>query len=457
MGILNREVTLQICGRTGEPIMSKQQSMYAVVSVAVVSALVALPLQSLAQEDSPIKDGAYIAPMYSSVLQVDEERLDDGTGGVLAIGFRRGFYAVEIAGSMADFRSAKATGGGINGLLFPLSSLPGAYVTAGFSALNYQEFESAAGDVDFNVNNLNAGLGYIFPITWGRYQYGLRAEARYSGGRRERDYNDLDIDIDAPRNYEQVILSIGLQLPTRLKQPEAPPVAEPVSMVEPLPPADSDGDGVSDNIDQCPGTPRGTEVDSVGCSLPPPSPPPACNGNSDGQSIALGGCEAGETLVLRGVNFEFDQDRLTTNAKTLLGEVVAELEAHPDIAIEIAGHTDAKGSEAYNQSLSERRAQSVVSYLVSNGIAQSRLTASGYGESQPIADNETEEGRELNRHVELTIAGRDDVQRQPETPAAAGPDPVVADDAAPPQAPAAPTPAPAPKSESDNELEFLLN
>ena len=93
------------------------------------------------------------------------------------------------------------------------------------------------------------------------------------------------------------------------------------------------------------------------------------------------------------------------NARTILDAVAAELSAYPDVTVALAGHTDAKGSEAYNQRLSESRAQAVRAYLADRGIEPGRMTAAGFGESQPVADNDTEEGRELNRRTELTVTG----------------------------------------------------
>jgi OOP family OmpA-OmpF porin len=107
--------------------------------------------------------------------------------------------------------------------------------------------------------------------------------------------------------------------------------------------------------------------------------------------------------VLRGVNFEFNKDVLTINAKTLLDQVADALLARTDIKFEIGGHTDAKGTDDYNQSLSERRAASVKSYLVGRGVDAGRITSRGYGESVPIGDNATEEGAALNRRVELKV------------------------------------------------------
>ncbi len=114
-------------------------------------------------------------------------------------------------------------------------------------------------------------------------------------------------------------------------------------------------------------------------------------------------CAPKAVIILKGVNFAFDSAELTAKSKDILDEWVGKLKAEPSNKVELAGHCDEKGSVAYNQSLSERRAQSVVDYFVSKGIAANRLKAVGYGKSKPIASNATEEGRAQNRRVELQI------------------------------------------------------
>jgi OOP family OmpA-OmpF porin len=136
--------------------------------------------------------------------------------------------------------------------------------------------------------------------------------------------------------------------------------------------------------------------------LPPPPAPP-CQMPESGQPISLAGCKTGDTLVLHGVNFEFNKSALTLNAKALLDQVAGALAARPDIKVEIDGHTDGKGTDRYNQKLSESRANSVKSYLIDHGIAADRLSAKGFGKSMPIADNATDAGREQNRRVELKV------------------------------------------------------
>jgi outer membrane protein OmpA-like peptidoglycan-associated protein/opacity protein-like surface antigen len=186
-------------------------------------------------------------------------------------------------------------------------------------------------------------------------------------------------------------------------EPPPPPPAEPVAVV---PPAaicndtqDNDGDGKTD----FPADPGCTSADDSDETDPPPPPPPPCKTPAPGERVSLAGCGTGDTIVLRGVNFDFDKSNLTVNAKTILDNVAEELAKYPDIKVEVGGHTDAKGSDEYNQKLSDRRAASVVKYLEGKGVAADRMTSVGYGETKPVADNETDEGRELNRRVELKI------------------------------------------------------
>ena len=128
-----------------------------------------------------------------------------------------------------------------------------------------------------------------------------------------------------------------------------------------------------------------------------------CQMPESGQPISLSGCKSGDTIVLHGVNFEFNKAALTLNAKSLLDTVASALVARPDVKVEVDGHTDGKGTDAYNQKLSDARAKSVASYLVAHGVAKDNLSSKGFGKSMPIADNNTDEGREQNRRVEMKI------------------------------------------------------
>ena len=137
---------------------------------------------------------------------------------------------------------------------------------------------------------------------------------------------------------------------------------------------DSDGDGVPDYLDQCPDTPLGAVVDTNGCPY----------------TIA----------TLSDVHFEFDSARLTSAAKSILNQAASAVNAAPG-NVSVEGHTDSTGSDEYNLGLSQRRAQSVVDYLVSQGVDRSKMTAKGFGESKPKTTNATREGRAQNRRVEI--------------------------------------------------------
>lgn len=110
-----------------------------------------------------------------------------------------------------------------------------------------------------------------------------------------------------------------------------------------------------------------------------------------------------QRIVLRGVNFDLDKADIRPDAGVILDEAASQLSQVPGTRVSVEGHTDSSGSDAYNQSLSERRAGSVRDYLVSKGVEGSRLSTAGYGESRPVADNATAEGRALNRRVELKV------------------------------------------------------
>lgn len=157
---------------------------------------------------------------------------------------------------------------------------------------------------------------------------------------------------------------------------------------------DEDGDGVPDSRDKCPGTPKGVQVDADGC--PPPVPAPVVE-----EAVVV----QEETIVIRDVHFEFNKATLTPADMDVLSTVATRLKQETSTAqLRVTGHTDSVGSDAYNQRLSEKRANSVVQYLVENGVPRaSFVSVSGAGESQPVADNKTADGRAMNRRTEIKI------------------------------------------------------
>ncbi len=187
------------------------------------------------------------------------------------------------------------------------------------------------------------------------------------------------------------------------------PVVEP----EPLPVVvevkDSDGDGVVDEKDKCPDTVTGAVVDLNGCELDSDKDGVVdrldqCPDTRAGARVDKYGCEIKrETLVVRGVYFDTDESILTEKSQHILNGVVDTLLKHPELTVNVFGHTDDRSSHDYNQKLSVLRAESVRDYLVDSGIASERLFIKGFGYDQPVADNSTPEGRATNRRVELHI------------------------------------------------------
>lgn len=174
-------------------------------------------------------------------------------------------------------------------------------------------------------------------------------------------------------------------------------------------PLDSDGDGVPDYRDKCPGTPPGAAVNEDGCPEDDdgdgvPNHRDKCPDTRPGVRVDKDGCEIIDSLVLNIVNegFDFDKSKIKPYMAEDLRNLAERVKSSPGVeSIDIIGHTDSVGSETYNQGLSERRAHSVADYLSGQGLERRSMTVSGKGESEPVADNHTAEGRARNRRVEV--------------------------------------------------------
>jgi OOP family OmpA-OmpF porin len=147
----------------------------------------------------------------------------------------------------------------------------------------------------------------------------------------------------------------------------------------PMEDGDDDMDGVANSKDDCPNTPKGDRVDMNGCTI--------------AENV---------TLNLISDEFDFDSAILKPGMKKALQDFAAKIKASKgNESLQVIGHTDSMGPEAYNQGLSERRAAAVKAYLISNGISASSISAGGKGENHPIASNSSAEGRAANRRVEI--------------------------------------------------------
>ena len=183
------------------------------------------------------------------------------------------------------------------------------------------------------------------------------------------------------------------------------------------PDLDNDQDGLSDKVDQCPNDPEDKDgfEDDDGC--------PDLDNDKDGfadkddkcpnePGVAPDGCPKKYNLVVvtekkielkQTVFFDFNKASIKSVSFALLNEVGQAMADNPKIKVEIGGHTDSVGNDAFNLKLSQNRAESVRNYLIKRGISSDRMVPKGYGENVPIADNRTEAGRSQNRRVEFVI------------------------------------------------------
>ena len=240
--------------------------------------------------------------------------------------------------------------------------------------------EDVRGDTSWHPG-ANLGAGLLFPLPW--YGAAIRTEGRVQIQQNDKTVADEKLPID----YR---FTIGIQIPLTpfFKERTAPAATQCGVQVVALNGAprtdcggaDSDHDGVPDSLDKCPGTAEGLPVSADGC---PASP-----------------------LSLTGVNFENDSATLTAASTPILDRAAGALNALPNDNAEIAGYTDANGQPAYNLDLSKQRAEAVRQYLIKKGVDAARLTANGYGETNPVASNETNAGREANRRVEIKLQAK---------------------------------------------------
>jgi len=169
---------------------------------------------------------------------------------------------------------------------------------------------------------------------------------------------------------------------------------------------DADADGVVDSVDQCTATPANRPVDARGCETDADADGVSnaadlCPDTAVGIRVDATGCNADKPIELRGVNFHFDSDELTDQSMVILDNIARALLNHPDLHLQVAGHTDAEGIDDFNLDLSTRRALTVRDYLVAHGVNAEQMTSQGFGEQRPVAGNDSTEGRAANRRVEL--------------------------------------------------------
>ena len=346
--------------------------------VGLIAAAGAATSPALAADVWNDTGAVYVSPMLQyTILDHKRDFKDDiGFEGALgynfapnfALEFDYGTGSYKIKGVEGDSGPSEQLRALSLDLLYKFlpNSLFRPYVLAGAG-----ELQDRIGGTDTNRAWMaEAGVGMLTGLgdQSGSVRLQLRTEAKY---RREFIQDTAFI----PNNPGDVVFGVGLQLsfgnPTR----PAPVVAAAPPPPEPAP--------IAKEVIAAP-------------------PPESCHAPAGFQVDA--NCHIIEqTIVVRAVDFEFNSTQLTVPAQHTLDEVATALLTQPELNVEIQGHTDSIGSDAYNLSLSQRRAEAVKVYLIGRGLSATALTAKGYGKAKPIADNHTAEGRAQNRRVAFQV------------------------------------------------------
>ena len=312
----------------------------------------------------------YLVPFGTFIVPDGDRNTSEGWGGGLAVGKiinrylnveLKGVYDNQQSDGVGGSGDVDEYGGGLDALVFPWRSQLSPYAVVSAMGLNVNSDRRGS---DLHVAG-EAGGGLQYELDEHGTSIRTDVRARYSADSETAPANQL----------WDMVVKLGIYVPLG---PKPQPVVAEAAPVDDCSTRDSDGDGVNDCLDKCPGTITGAKVDDTGCAI---------------------------RIELHGVNFEYDSAELTATAKSILDGVADQLVVYPEKKdIEVQGHASSEGSSKYNMALSERRSQSVVNYLKERGVTNN-LYAKGYGEDYPIADNSTEEGRRKNRRVELIWMG----------------------------------------------------
>jgi len=377
----------------------------------VIGMSLALAAGSALAEDSNFDNRWYITPNVSFVKPDTDKNVSSG----LALGLAWGKFvtdkiSLDLELSTASFDKV----GGIGEISERTVALMGRYHFAeasgflpylglGVGALRHN---GLATDTQIHQGLSSKGTDAVLNMAVGMSKeltdnLRLRTELRYQ----MENSDDLVSGENAFGNY---MFNTGLSMAFG----KASQQSTVTKLVEQAPTLDSDNDGVSDANDRCPNSAAGAKVDSTGCAI-------AVDGDDDRDGVANSrdvcphsqagavvgndGCEVKVVIELQGVHFDTDKSTLKPESIAILNAAVKTLGEHGTIMVEVAGHTDSRASDAYNQALSQRRAKVVLDYLTAHGINADRMTWKGYGESQPIATNETADGRARNRRTELIV------------------------------------------------------
>ena len=351
-------------------------------------------------QSAPSSNYSYeVTPFAAGILSDSQANLDDdhyaNAGISLAKNLNESYLdQIELAIMRSDSLKYKGTNGNTNinrVFLNAVKKLPLTEKLAAYGLLGagYQDVTQEMKDNDDSAL-VNYGLGLRYDLPY--YGIALKGDVRHLFG-----FNDKSNDI---------MYTLGLAMPLGKKYTEeitakVPVIEEPIAPVVPVVDGDDDNDGVLNSKDLCPNSLPGAVVNENGCEIDDDSDGVVnrldkCPNTSPGVKVNEDGCFA--TINLN-IKFDTMSDRIKPQYNSKLQEFANLLNENTNLKATIEAHTDSKGSESYNQKLSEKRAASTVKSLEALDIAPTRLRSIGYGESQPIATNDTAQGRAENRRV----------------------------------------------------------
>ncbi len=334
-------------------------------------------------------DGRWYASIFGGFAELDSNRAGVENNAIAGVGFGRYFsehvsFELELDRVESDLTPPPGFFGtefnakslGIFGRYHfrDEDNLVRPYLGFGAGGTYRQAFNGGiSGDKDVAL--------YLSPVAGVGFKISDNFAARLQAAWRTDVGNDSTIN---QNRYDDFLFTAGLTYKFGAAPVPPPPPPPPAAAPPPPPPpvdGDDDRDGVLNSKDKCPNTRAGAVVD-------------------------MDGCEVQVIIDLPGVNFDFDEARLTATSFAILDDAATTLQRHQQVQVEVAGHTDSVGTQTYNQTLSDRRASVVRDYLISKGVGADRMTSNGYGESRPVASNDSSEGRAQNRRTELVITSK---------------------------------------------------
>lgn len=271
-------------------------------------------------------------------------------------------------------------------------------------------FSLGVGALDIDRERLKDETDFIIPYGIGlKWLLAQHFSARIDGRH--------IINVDRGVGTHDAIVTGGLSLvfggPLNQYRPEKV-IETPKKTERPVGPDDSDRDGVANQIDQCPETPGGVEVDAKGCPFDSDNDGvydyrDECPNSAPGTVVGRDGCKPPEKVEMNlDIKFDTGKSFIKAEYENQVQAVIDFMDTYPTVNAVIEGHTDSTGSEKLNRELSKKRATSVLEYIVKmGGIDPARVKARGFGSSRPVANNNTNAGRQRNRRVVATLTAID--------------------------------------------------